>query len=437
MPGPKEASTSGLPLARRPARQIRVPSPPPMPIDLPAGANDITDLESFVKVTLMLLEATTTAVNAGKSLTKSNKALINAASDEAKKGVLKIQTLLSNAPTAAPVLGPNSPPETPETTKLLKEISACLSDAKALRGELAEAATKASTISHALQSNQVSSQTKGTYAAVAGANKGKTHDPPTPPNPTSVIIVSAKNADTSKRNEILNKFKKAVSFKDTNFAPAEIRTIPGNKLKVVLDNEEQRAITMEKIKKAANDISAEAIKKLKPMVILKGIHLDTSHEELVDIIYNQNEAVRKAGAKEELVFKFKKSNRNNKLYNAVFITTPSLFKAIIACQKLNIDYQRTHVEEYSPLLQCYKCMQFGHTRARCTSDCTICTHCASTEHIYKDCPVKSREDKARCYNCSRKKNNTSESSSSHSATSFFCPLVQELADRLRTRIDYG
>lgn len=131
------------------------------------------------------------------------------------------------------------------------------------------------------------------------------------------------------------------------------------------------------------------------MVILKGIHKDVSHDELADIIHYQNELVRSAGSREELKFKFKKPNRNGNLYNAVFITTPSIFKAMIHSEKINIDHQRIHLEEFSPLLQCFKCLQFRHTRARCSSSDVICTHCASTEHTFKDCPVKVCEDKAR------------------------------------------
>lgn len=79
---------------------------------------------------------------------------------------------------------------------------------------------------------------------------------------------------------------------------------------------------------------AEASKTLSPMVVLKGVPVDIPADELVGILRHQNADIKNAMEKEEdLSFRFKRANRNKKLYNAVFITSAPVWKAITSLVK--------------------------------------------------------------------------------------------------------
>ncbi|KAJ2939994.1 hypothetical protein O0L34_g14025 [Tuta absoluta] len=176
------------------------------------------------------------------------------------------------------------------------------------------------------------------------------------------------------------------------------------------------------------------------MFILKGIAIDTAPEELTELICKQNETIKNLiSSQDELVLKFKRNNKKENFYNAIFMTSPTIWRAAVTAGKLNVDHQRIHVEEYVPLLQCYKCLQFGHTRLRCTNEDTVCSHCSAMTHNFKDCPVKQDNSKINCYTCDKhlKKHNSSPTVPNHSATSRVCPKVIQMTGKLRTRIDYG
>lgn len=259
------------------------------------------------------------------------------------------------------------------------------------------------------------------------------------PTTKPALIVSATN-EVHSPTETLQKWKKCISFRDTNFSPVNVKYVSNNKLRVEFDTEAQRDETLQKVDSCATEIKAEISKKLKPMIILKGVSQDTPSDILTDVIYNQNDCIKNlTDDSSQLVFRFARNNRNPHLYNAVIMTSPALFRAIIKNEKLNIDHQRIHVEEYIPLLQCYNCLQFGHTRKRCSSDHPACSHCSARTHTYRDCPVKRDQTKNSCYNCivHNNKYNLNKSPPNHSATSNHCPRVIQMLSKIRSRIDYG
>ncbi|KAI5639064.1 hypothetical protein NE865_08406 [Phthorimaea operculella] len=249
--------------------------------------------------------------------------------------------------------------------------------------------------------------------------------------PTTEVFSSAQTHEIIKKN---------ISFRDQEFAPENVRYVSNNKVLIEFDKPEYAEITLEMIKNTDCPIRAEKSKKLKPMFILKGVSSEIAPEELSELITKQNELIKKVtGPEDNLVFKFKRNNRNESLYNAVFMATPKIWRAVMSAGKLNVDHQRVHVDEYVPLLQCYKCLQFGHTRNKCTRDDAVCSHCAAMTHTYKECPVKRDNNKLNCYNCEMhsKRHNVISTMTNHSATSNECPKVYLMTEKLRTRIDYG
>lgn len=259
------------------------------------------------------------------------------------------------------------------------------------------------------------------------------------PKTKPALIVSSKK-EVSSPADTLQSWRKSVSFRDTNFSPANIKYVSNNKIRVEFDTLEQREIILQKTNLPDNDVKAEISRKLKPMIVVKGISNDISPDHLVDIITNQNDFIKNMSSDQnDLIFKFKRGNRNKSLYNAVFMVSPSLWRAIIERGRLNVDHQRIHVEEFSPLLQCFKCLQFGHTRNRCTHEGSICSHCSSMTHDFKGCPFKQNKNQIDCYNCIQyhKKHNLQNLKTDHSATSDACPRRVFMLEKLRERIDYG
>ncbi|XP_046868973.1 uncharacterized protein LOC124461511 [Drosophila willistoni] len=69
--------------------------------------------------------------------------------------------------------------------------------------------------------------------------------------------------------------------------------------------------------------------------------------------------------------------------------------------------------------RCYKCLDFGHTAARCRSKhdaSKLCFNCGSKDHASKQC-----DQKAACILCTRHK----RSNTAHNTLSRACPLFVE------------
>ncbi|CAK1593611.1 unnamed protein product [Parnassius mnemosyne] len=274
------------------------------------------------------------------------------------------------------------------------------------------------------------------YATVVKTIKA-TEKPSIPITKPALIVTSKQPVSSSQ--ETVHAWRKSVHFKKLTFTPADVKAVSNHKLRVEFDKQEQRDEILETINRPDSLVCAEIAKKLKPMVILKGIFKDTPVTELVDIIINQNTKIKDIiTSPEDITYKFMRNNKNQKLYNAVFMVAPHIWRVIIEIQKVNIDHQRVHAEDFPAFLQCYKCMQFGHTKKHCTEEETNCSHCSSNSHTYKDCPVKKDLNKINCYNCTlhAKKYNLNLNTN-HSATSLYCPRVLKQIETCKNKTDYG
>lgn len=266
-----------------------------------------------------------------------------------------------------------------------------------------------------------------------------------PPTSTfkPALIISSTNPVNS-HNETLTAWHNSINFRNTDFAPIKVSYVSNHKLKVEFENQEQCSITLDKIKRSNSTIAAEPVKKLKPMIILKGISNRIAPDQIKPIMMSQNENIKNATSNEnDITLKLKRANKNPELYNAIFMVTPKIWTAITTSGRVNLDHQKVHAEEYIPLLQCYGCMQFGHTRKYCKAPSSlVCSHCASTEHEYKNCPHKNDKNMLECYNCkaqSKKFNHSTPKTTktAHSATSNTCPLAIRKLNEVRARTDNG
>lgn len=275
-----------------------------------------------------------------------------------------------------------------------------------------------------------------TYAQIASSRT--TSPPPINKPKTKPSIIIHPSSEDNNRQQVSEQWRKSINFKQVGYAPAGVQPVGKNKLRVEFDTTEQRDETLKRLE-AVPDIRAEPSRRLKPMVIVKGIYKQTATDELTQLIIQQNPEVGLLKpSTQDLQFRFVRRNRRENLYNAVMLTSPPIWRKIIELGRLNIDHQKVHVEEFVPLLQCYKCLQFGHLRKYCASNETLCTQCGAEGHTFDTCPSKNNTDEANCSNCNtRNQRLHTTSSTMHSATSNKCPVREAMRNRVMSRIDYG
>ncbi|CAG4985398.1 unnamed protein product [Parnassius apollo] len=275
------------------------------------------------------------------------------------------------------------------------------------------------------------------YASVASTPFFKQAQPSVTPATKPAIIVTPTTTVNS-REEIMESWRKSICFKKTNYAPSKLKIISNNKLRVEFDTCVQRDDALERLK-SAPAVTAVPARKMNPMIIFKGISHDVPSDELADIIAGQNQELGELiENKDDLCLRFKRKNRNDKLYNAVFICKPQIWRKIINLGRINIDHQRIQAEDFSPFIQCFRCLQFGHVQNKCPNNTHPCSHCAATDHTITHCLLKTDKSSANCYNCQAHNNKfQTKFNIQHPATSLSCPRVISMKERISQRIDYG
>lgn len=379
-----------------------------------------------------------TRLTEGKSLTKANKTtsieICNSLDIEAKTLI----SIIDNQPRTKPNSGESSPSSDPIQENLILSIEKTVGELKtSLEKQIDDL------------KETINSATQLCSSPPQSSNQPSTEQPlllPTPAKPRTTystfkpaLIIAHKGEDINSSADTLRAWRENISFEDTNFAPANIRYSSNKTIIAEFDKPEQVNLVLSKIG-SDSPITAKPAPTLKPMVIVKGIFKNILPETLTQTLIRQNDCIRQnLNKSEDIQLKFTQNNRNIQLYNATFIVTPSLLNSITSTGHLNINHQRVHVENYIPLLQCHKCLMFGHTSKHCRNTATICSHCSSTSHQYKDCQVKSDTGKTNCHNCSQhnKKHNITRTDTGHRATSQHCPRLIHHKHITSTRIDYG
>lgn len=393
-------------------------------LELPCHAESVQDFSTF-KSLIETLSHTLVECVKPQSVPGSNKRLIRRVAEEIKRATEVLESKLEYSDCFDNPIQTNVIPSDASLTGCSLTIDAVR---QTIREEIAK-------INLPKETPVTSAQT---FADVVRSQRQAKNKAPSPPKTKPAIIVSSKTRVLSSA-ETLKTWRSSVSFRDTNFTPAAVKFVSNNKLRVEFDSVDQREATLKKINTPDSKVQAEISKALSPMVIIKGISAEIPAEELVEAIIGQNEPVQKAITKpEDLVFKFKRANKNKDLYNAVLLAAPPVWRAITETVKINLDHQRVHADNYVPLLQCFNCLQYGHTKARCGQEAAICSHCSESGHSYQACPNKKKAEKACCYNCDQhSKVTNTKINTKHSATSSLCPRQQLMTQKIISRTDYG
>lgn len=106
---------------------------------------------------------------------------------------------------------------------------------------------------------------------------------------------------------------------------------------------------------------------------------------------------------------------------------------------IKIENRSCPIKDRVHVLQCGKCLGFGHKTKVCRREAVICTHCAG-EHRWMDCPDMMEKDKLCCSNCqaaSGAGNVSDEISTKHSARSHHCPVYLRHLQRQIERTSWG
>lgn len=249
--------------------------------------------------------------------------------------------------------------------------------------------------------------------------------------PNHTLIVSSKDPQrTSER--VMEDITSALDIKKTGLRVARLRAARNQKVVLGCDTREE----MEKVNNQLQKykaLSTSVASSRKPLIKIRDVAKTYTDEEIVKLLKMQNQDLL-AGIPEQEVhiqLRTRKRARSDQACHPILEVSPSVYRSFIQVGMVYLGLQRRQVEDQSPLIQCSKCLGYGHTRRHCKEANTSCSFCGEG-HIWADCEQRKRGDGPKCTNCDRAK----ASDTGHVAFNNNCPIRQRWDAIARSRVDY-
>ena len=127
------------------------------------------------------------------------------------------------------------------------------------------------------------------------------------------------------------------------------------------------------------------------------------------------------------IVRFARMGANGGLRKVFVMVSACAREALNELGHVFIGYRRARVVDETPLLQCYKCLGFGHTSNNCKNE-ERCGYCAAG-HRTSDCKVKDDIGKHECFNCRKYMNVRAN----HRASSYDCEFYKRTQMSVESR----
>lgn len=270
------------------------------------------------------------------------------------------------------------------------------------------------------------------YASVTATPKEGAPQPTTKRSTLHSIVVTSKN-ETETGEEVLKKVRNAVDAKDGWVKVERIRKARDRKIIMGFTTKDERDKAKGRILKQGVNLAVEEVRNKDPLLVLWGVLKIHTDEELVTALRNQNRGVFHGleEGEDRVEVRYRKRARNPLTAHVVIRVSPAIWKRAVEQQTVHIDLQRIRVEDQTPLVQCTRCLGFGHGRRHCTETVDVCSHCGGP-HLRAECADMLAGLPPKCRNCTKANQHNCE----HNAFSTVCPTRRRWDDLARTAVAY-
>lgn len=272
-------------------------------------------------------------------------------------------------------------------------------------------------------------QEKNSYASVAA---GAMNRPLSSALAThSVAITSVDEKETGE--QVLEKIRNVIKAKNEGYKIDKIRKAKDRKIIVGCSTEQEINRIKDSLRSAGSGLKVEEIKNKDPLIVLGGVMNYINDQDIPQAIKKQNKDLLKEIKDEDLRMevRYRKRARNPLTSHVVLRVSPIVWSRLTAAESVHVDLQRVPVADQSPLVQCSKCLGYGHTKRLCTEDAEVCSHCGGP-HLRTECTSWLAAEPPSCRNCLKAKTDRRD----HNAFSVECPVRRRWESLARSTIAY-
>lgn len=237
----------------------------------------------------------------------------------------------------------------------------------------------------------------GTYAEVLTGRSG-TRDHSFVKSVHSVIISSTNENDTS--SAVIEKIRTAVDAKSSGIRVERVRKAKDQKVIIGCHSKSELHRVTERIRTSNTKLEVEEVKNKHPLIIIKDVLSVHTDDDIYEAIKNQNKHLLGDVQQEdmEMRIRYRRKTRNPHLAHVVLQVTPAVWQRLTAAERVHVDLQRLKVSDQSPLIQCSRCLAFGHGRRLCKDAVDLCSHCGGP-HLRSECASWLAGGEPKCRNC--------------------------------------
>lgn len=232
----------------------------------------------------------------------------------------------------------------------------------------------------------------------------------------SVIVSSGDTSHTS--GDVVGRIRQALDAKKSGFKLDRVRKVKDQRVVLSCSSKEELERTAAQLR-ADGQLRVESARHRNPLVIVRDLLAYNTDEDIKAALKTQNARLLEGLSPEEsaVVIKYRRRARNPLENHVILQVSPKMWERLTAAGRLYIDLQHVRVTDQSPLVQCSRCLSYGHGRKNCMESVDLCNHCGGP-HMKADCPAHAEGKTVTCRNCHLAKHTKTD----HSVFSGECPV---------------
>lgn len=174
----------------------------------------------------------------------------------------------------------------------------------------------------------------------------------------------------------------------------------------------------------------------KPLVAIVNVEGDMEGRELLNAVYAQNIGkatdITEGQFKQDCRVAFRKTRQGSSRSTHVLECTPAIRDALIATERVYVDWERYLVRDYVDIICCLKCHGYGHPAKYCKAKNDVCGRCTEPGHRAKDCPLQ-EPDMKKCATC----RGAGKPYEGHRTMALECPARRYAENKAISMVNYG
>lgn len=266
-----------------------------------------------------------------------------------------------------------------------------------------------------------------TYASVTALKGGSME------RKTLHSVVVSSNNEGENGDQVLEKLRTAMDAKEGWVKIEKVRKAKDRKVIIGFNTKEERDKARNKLNQDKVGLTVKDIENKNPLIILKNVLSANTNEDILKALNNQNRDIftGKNNTQDKVEIKYRKRARNPHINHIVLSVPPQVWRKAIDAGRVNIDLQRIWVEDQSPLMQCSRCLGYGHSKRYCQEKADLCSHCGG-QHLKAECAAWLEGVTPSCQNCKKEK----LANVDHNAFSAACSVRRRWDNIARSTIAY-